>query len=63
MENTELVRKLQEQGHIVQLFETSFGEMLIAVDGLRAIPLLWAQRVVTGEISLTEVKEDLLGET
>ena len=63
MESTELVRKLQEQGHIVQLLKTFSGEILIRVDGLRAIPLLWAQRVVTGEISLIEVKEDLLGET
>jgi hypothetical protein len=62
MESTELVRKLQEQGHIVQLFETPSGEILIGIDGLRPIPLLWAQRVVTGEISVAELKEDLLGE-
>jgi hypothetical protein len=63
MESTELIRKLQEKGHVVELLATSSGELLIRIDGLRAIPLSWARRVVTGEISLAELKEDLLGET
>ena len=60
MESTELVRRLSEQGHVVELIESLGGDLLIRVDDLCGIPLPWAERLASGEITLIELKEELL---
>jgi hypothetical protein len=58
MELNELLHTLSDDGRPVGLVYSTAGHPLVCIDGLNPVPLPWAERLVRGELSWDEMKQE-----